>query len=113
MAGRTRPLSTGGKAGVLGRVAVQQLGGSRLGRAAWSAATATFSSLTRTARILFLQITGLFFVAFAVIGGFAIAGEYQDYAAGRVGPGRGLLVLGFVLLFAWFGVSSFWRAGRK
>jgi hypothetical protein len=106
-------LGTGSKALILGRVAVRQLGGSRLGRAAWSAACGTLSSLARAARLLFLQVTGLLFVAFAIAGSIALVDEYRAYAAGKMGPERALLALAFVLLFAWFGVSSFWRARGK
>jgi hypothetical protein len=106
-------VSTGSKALIVGRVAARQLGGSRWGRATRSAVSATLSSLGRAARVLFLQITGLFFVAFAVIGGIALVRESHAYMAGKIGPGRGLLALAFVVVFTWFGISSFLRAGQK
>jgi hypothetical protein len=113
-AGQTRPaVGTGTKARLAGRVAVRQLGGSRLGRATASAVSATLRSLSRAAQILFLQVAGLFFVAFAIIGGIALVTEYRAYMAGRIGPGRSLIALGIVVLFGWFGVSSFLRAGQK
>jgi hypothetical protein len=97
----------------MSRVAVRQIGGSRWGRATWSAASATVSSVGRVIRVLFLQVTGLFFVAFALIGGFALVRESRAYMAGSIGPQRALVALVFVVLCAWFGISSFLRAGQK
>ncbi len=110
---RTRTPGAGTKARILGRVAVRQLGSSRLGRATANAASATLRSLGRAAQILFLQVAGLFFMAFAVIGGIALVSEYRAYVAGKIGPGRSVVALVFVVLFAWFGLSSFLRAGQK
>jgi hypothetical protein len=55
----------------------------------------------------------LFFMAFAVVGGIALISEYRDYAAGKAGPGRAVLAATLFVLFAWFGVSSFLRAGKR
>ncbi len=96
-----------------GRIAVRQLGGSRWGKATWNAVCATASSLGHAARVLFLQITGLFFISFSVIGGLAAASEYRAYSAGQIGPERTVLALVFAAVFAWFGITSFWRAARK
>ena len=39
--------------------------------------------------------------------------EYPGLATGRVSQGRfGITVL-FTVMFAWFGLTSFWRARRK
>ena len=55
----------------------------------------------------------LTFVAFAVIGSLAFVREYRVWMAGPSGPGRALLALAFTLLFAYFGVTSFWRVRRR
>jgi hypothetical protein len=39
--------------------------------------------------------------------------EYGKYHAGQAGPKRLALAICFTLIFAWFGVSSFWRVRRK
>lgn len=111
--GNARSLSTGTKLGILGRVAVRQAGNSRLAKATFAAARGTISSLARAGRLLWLQVTGLLFVAFAIVGAVACVRESRAYLANTGGLGRPLLAFLFTLLFAWFGVSSFWRASRK
>jgi hypothetical protein len=39
--------------------------------------------------------------------------EYGKYHAGQVGGGRVGLAIFFAVIFAWFGLSSFWRVRRK
>ncbi len=106
-------ISTAQKIFVAGRVAAQQMGRSRLLRVGWSALAASLGSVGRVLQLLWLQITGVFFVAFAVIGGLAFFREYRAWTADKVGPERALLALMFSLMFAYFGVSSFWRASRR
>jgi hypothetical protein len=60
--------------------------------------------------ILWLQITGLFFSFFAV--GFALH-SWQIYKAAGWRDHHLPLYLFFAVTFAWFAVTSFWRAGRK
>jgi hypothetical protein len=78
--------------------------------AATIAAQTTFKSLGRVLHLLWLEVTGLFFVLFAVVGGAAAWREYHK--TGIVSPKLEAAVC-FSVLFAWFGVSSFWRARRK
>ncbi len=71
------------------------------------------ASTFRVAQILWLQITGVFFVFFALVTGIACWKEYQGWTTGKIGPGRAILALVVCGMFAWFGLSSFWRASRK
>jgi hypothetical protein len=113
-AGQSRAqLTATGKLGTAARVAGRQVQKTRWWRAAWGACSVVGSSFGRVLHQLWLQLTGVLFLAFAIVGGLAFAREYQAWAAGKMGPERALLALAFTLLFAWFGVSSFWRAVRK
>jgi hypothetical protein len=60
-----------------------------------------------------LEITGLFFLLFSLVGAVALTREYPKYAAGHLGPGKLVLTFVFTLVFAYFGISSFWRVRRK
>ena len=76
-------------------------------------ASAFFGAISRVLHLLFLEVTGFVFLCFATIGGFALMREYPGLASGRVSQGRfGITVL-FTVMFAWFGLTSFWRARRK
>jgi hypothetical protein len=97
----------------LGRITGRRLEQNRIVRAGWTAAQVTLRSFLRVVHLLWLQITGLFFILFAVAGAVAFRGEYHQYQLGRAGPGKAVMALCFALVFAWFGVSSFWRAQRR
>lgn len=73
----------------------------------------TFAHSAKVLHLLFLQVTGVFFVSFAALGSLAGWREYQKWHAGKIGPGKMYLALAFSALFLWFAVSSFWRAGKK
>ncbi len=95
--------------------AVAHLGGnmvrkSRTVNALGGAAKVTLRSTARVGHLLWLEITGLFFIAFAVIGGVA---AWENYFKHKVLSGRLVAALFFMVIFAWFGVSSFYRARRK
>jgi hypothetical protein len=107
------PISTWQKAGIVTRVAGRQLGQSRLLRAGFSAVRITADHFGRVVHLLWLQITGVFFLVFAMGGGAAAWREYVRWQAGKIGPGKMALALCFALVFAWFGVSSFYRAMKK
>jgi hypothetical protein len=62
---------------------------------------------------LWLEITGFVFLAFAVVGVVATSKEYSAYRLAKAAPGRVAAAALFTLVFAWFGVSSFWRARRR
>ena len=106
-------VSTLRKIGVISRVAARQAGRSRYLSALWTAAQATAGSLSQVLRQLWLEVTGFVFLAIAVIGGFALAREYAKYQAGNAPAGKVILAAVFTLLFAWFGLTSFWRARKK
>lgn len=94
-------------------MAVRQAGRSRRVSAMAQAGRVTFTHFRRVLRLLWLQVTGFFFLALAVMGGGALANEYPKYQAGKVGGERLLLAAAFMLLFVYFGVSSFWRVRKK
>ena len=106
-------ISTARKLGILGRVVSRQAGENRLLRAGFGALKVTAAHVGRVVHLLFLQVAGVFFIAFAAAGGIAGWREYQKWQAGQIGPGKMYLAFGFTALFLWFAVSSFWRAGKK
>jgi len=110
-------ISTAKKAAIVARVAAREAQRhaqrSRWLRGLLAGGRAMMASVLKAAHVLWLQITGVFFVFFALAGGVAFWKEYRAWAAGKIGPGRALLALCFGLTFAWFGVSSFWRAKRR
>jgi hypothetical protein len=83
---------------------------SRAVNALTAAAQSVLRSAGRVGHLLWLEVTGLFFVAFAVIGGLA---AWHEYTKHKVLSGRFGAALCFMVVFAWFGLSSFWRARRK
>ena len=76
-------------------------------------ARVTLGSVGRTAHELWLEVTGLFFLLFAAVGGGAALRAYQTYAAGKTGPARLWLGIGFTLMFAYFGITSLMRSRKK
>ncbi len=74
------------------------------------AAKVTLRSTARVGHLLWLEVTGLFFIAFAVIGGVA---AWENYSRHKVLSGRLVAALFFMVIFAWFGVSSFYRARQR
>jgi hypothetical protein len=94
-------------------VVSRQAGENRVLRAGWGALRVAASHVGRVVHLLFLEVAGVFFLAFAAGGGIAAWREYHQWQAGKIGPGKMYLALAFAALFAWFAVSSFWRAGKK
>ena len=107
------PLSTVRKLTILARVASQYAGRSHLATAAMQAGRVTLVHVTRVMHILWLEVMGFVFLGIAAIAGYACFHEYTQFQAGAVGSGRAILAAAVALMFAWFGVSSFWRARRK
>jgi Kef-type K+ transport system membrane component KefB len=95
------------------RLALRSASNSRWVRAGMSAAQATLKSFSRVAHVLWLEITGVFFLLFAI--GFAIRlpRTYANYRAGTGAASHVVLLAVLVVMFAWFGVTSFWRAKKK
>jgi hypothetical protein len=87
--------------------------GRRVARGFMHGAGAFFGAVSKVLHLLFLEVTGFVFLCFAVIGGFALIREYPRMVAGSVSHGKFGVTLAFTLMFAWFGMSSFWRARRK
>jgi len=106
-------VSTARKLSILGRIVMQQAGRSRTAGALWQAGRATAFSVGRVLHLLWLQVTGFVFLVIALTASFAFRREYAQYQAGVIGPGKAYLAGGVTLMFLWFGVSSFWRAGKK
>jgi hypothetical protein len=97
----------------LGRVSGRAVGSNRFVRAGFNAAQTTLSSFARVLHTLWLEVTGLFFLIFAAVGAIAAANEYRAYVAGKVDANRAAVAAAFTVLFAYFGISSFWRSRRK
>jgi hypothetical protein len=103
--------------GMLGRaflrVAGTKTGENRLVRAAYRASSVTLQSVGRVLRVLWLEMTGLFFLGLALMGAAAAVREHHRQLAGSGSGAKMLLASGFAALFGYFGVSSFWRSRRK
>lgn len=106
-------VSTARKMGIAARLAGQQARKTRVYRAVSAAGRATLGHLSEVLGQLWLEVTGFVFLALAGIGLLAFIREYGKYHAGRAGSGRTILAACFMVLFGWFGVSSFWRIRRK
>jgi hypothetical protein len=106
-------VSTAQKIGVVARVAAQQVKRSRMVRAASSAVSTTARACGRVLHQLWLEVTGLIFLVMALSFGGATVREYGKYQAGHAGLGWVAVAIFFTVMFAWFGVSSFWRVRRK
>ena len=105
--------STAQKLGVAARIAGQQVTRSRAYAAVLSGARATMGHFGSVLHQLWLEVTGFVFLVFASIGAVALFHEYSAYHAGKGTNGRVAAAAGFSVVFAWFGVSSFWRSRRK
>jgi hypothetical protein len=106
----SRDLGTQGRA--LLRVAGRKTGENRWVRAFYNAGSVTLRSIGRVLHVLWLEVTGLFFLVLALVGAAAAAREYHRHAAGNGSTAKMLLASAFALLFGYFGVSSFWRSRK-
>ncbi len=95
------------------RVAGRKSGENRWVRAFYRAGTVTFHSIARVLHVLWLEVTGLLFLFLAVVGGGAAIRQYHRYQTGASGSGKVVLAGAFALIFAYFGLSSFWSSRRK
>lgn len=107
----SRDFGTQGRA--LLRVAGRKGGENRWVRAFYRAGSVTLRSVGRVAHVLWLEVTGLLFIVLAVVGGGAAVRQYHRYQAGTSGVGKIALAATFALVFAYFGVSSFWRSRKR
>jgi len=106
-------VSTARKLGVVARVAAQQANRSRTVQAATGALSATGRAFGRVLHQLWLEVTGLIFLVMALSFGSSSVREYRKYHAGQAGLGWLVVAVCCTLIFAWFGVSSFWRVRQK
>jgi hypothetical protein len=81
-------------------------------KAGLSAAKTVGASAKRATHMLWLQVTGLFFILFALIGILAAVREFQRWQAGEIGISRIGLAILFTVIFSYFAVSSFGQARR-
>jgi hypothetical protein len=107
----SRDFGTQGRAFL--RVAGRKGGESRWVRALYRAGEVTASTVGRVLQVLWLEVTGLLFLVLAVVGGGAAVRQYHRYQAGASGAGKVVLAATFAVVFAYFGVSSFWRSRRR
>jgi hypothetical protein len=105
--------SVGAGLGSLARYALNSKARNKVLRAAGTGFSATAKSVRRSTHILWLEVTGLFFLVFAAVCGGAGWREYQKHLAGNAEMSRVYLAGGLALLFVWFGLTSFWRARRR
>lgn len=95
------------------RVAGDLAGRNRTLRALMGAVRTTVRSFARATHQLWLEVMGTLFLTMAAFGGMALIREYMKYTSGRTTAGRVAVATCFTLAFAWFGLSSFWKAQRK
>jgi|SRR5450432_204798 len=106
-------VSTAKKVAWVVQVVVGQAKRSRVGGALLSGAQATAASVSKVLHVLWLEVTGFIFLCLGLMGAGAGLREYHKYGAGS-GDLNKILAAGiFAVLFAYFGISSFWRARRK
>jgi hypothetical protein len=101
------------KIGAVAQVAGRQAGRNRTLKAVMSGVRTTGRSVARAAHQLWLEVTGLVFLLMALTCAGATVKEYGKYHAGGAGAGRFAVAICCTLTFAWFGLSSFWRARRR
>lgn len=98
---------------MVARVAAKQARGSRTLAALARGATTAARAFGAVLHQLWLEVIGLVFLAMAGVGAVAAVREYLKYEAGRATASRVVVAICFTLTFAWFGVSSFLRVGKK
>jgi hypothetical protein len=106
-------VSTARKISILARIAARQASHTRIYSAVLQGARTSASHLGRILHQLWLEVTGFVFVFIAIIGGNTLLREYAKYRAGHASVGRLILAVCFTLVFAWFGISSFWKVRKK
>jgi membrane protease YdiL (CAAX protease family) len=106
-------LSTARKLSLLAKLAVRQAQGTRTWGAFLRASRITATHVGRVLHQLWLEVTGFVFLVLAAIGCLALFREYNQYQTGKANPSRIVVAICFTVLFAWFGVTSFWRTRRK
>jgi hypothetical protein len=95
------------------RVVGRRAGEHPVTKATYVAGRGFLATVRHVVQGLFHQITGLFFLIFGLVVGYAGIREYRAYLAGLMGPGRSILAGVLALMFFYFAISAFVRAGRK
>jgi hypothetical protein len=108
---RSRDFGTQGRAFL--RVAGRKGGENRWVRAFYRAGRVTVGTVGRVVHVLWLEVTGLLFLTLAAVGGGAAVRQYHRYQVGAAGAGKAALAAAFALVFAYFGVSSFWKSRKR
>jgi hypothetical protein len=106
-------LSTARKLNLLARVAFRQAQQTRTWGAFLRASQVTATHVGRVLHQLWLEVTGFVFLVLAAIGSLALYREYAEYQGGKTNPGRIVAAICFTVMFAWFGVTSFWKTRKK
>ena len=101
------------KLSILTRIVTDRVGKARTVAAVVNAVRVTGTHFARVLHVLWLEVTGFVFFGIAAISAAAGFREYAKYQAGQIGPGKTILAVVVTLMFAWFGVSSFWRVRKK
>jgi hypothetical protein len=106
-------VSTARKLGIAARIAGQQVKRSRTYAAVLSGARATLGHFGGVLHQLWLEITGFVFLAFAGVGLAALVKEYSAYHVHRGSVSHIAAAGGITVMFAWFGITSFWRVRNR
>ncbi len=106
-------ISTIRKLGMIARAAAQQAGRSRTLSATMKAGRAAASHWGRVLGQLWLEVTGFVFLSLGAIGAMSFFRELARYHTRESTMQRVVAALLFTVMFAWFGISSFWRVRRK
>ena len=91
----------------------EQAGRNRIVGALFSGARATIASFTHVFHILWLEVTGFIFLSLGFIGAMAGVREYHKSGLAAANMNKVWASGLFAVLFAYFGVTSFWRARKK
>jgi hypothetical protein len=106
-------LPTARKIGSIARVAAQHASRSRTLGATIKAGRAAASHWGRALGQLWLEVTGFVFLSLAAVGLLSFFRELAHYQAGQGTKQRVVAAILFTIMFAWFGISSFWRVRKK
>jgi len=106
-------LATSRKLSLLAKLALRQAQQTRTWGAVLRAGSITATHVGRVLHQLWLEVTGFVFLVLAAIGSVALFREYAQYQGGKANPSRVVVAICFTVMFAWFGISSFWRTRKK
>jgi hypothetical protein len=69
--------------------------------------------MARVFHVLWLEVTGFIFLILALLAGTAGVREYHKAAGGSAETNKLWVAAIFAVLFAYFGITSFWRARKR